>query len=408
MITLRGVGLVLVAIVLFMLAGLTRVGWLFLFDAVLWGTILISAIMPWLASGSLQVRRRVTGWDGTDDYPGPMEGDAVNFDIRLQNHGLFPLVFSTAQYEFGEHAVELGKDSLFIAWLGRNKDMSSTTSATFNRRGLHQLPPIRVDTRVPFGLFRRAKSAGEPMNVVVLPKVYPIRRLDNLGSPGGAETRPLQTRIGEQVTSSRDYFPGDPWQHIHWRNTARTGQVQIKEFERIYDNSVTIAFDASQTGQGDDEVLEHAIKIAASAGSFVCRSGGAVRLVAGQLDEETSDVGHLLTQLALLERQPESTWPVALRGIAANSDLLTIVADTDGPGIKTLAQLAGSQRRITAVVLRGFDIANAPANPSERLQTAGIATIECWPGEVQNALGMLEKASHLTTLPAGIVSKPLS
>ena len=117
------------------------------------------------------------------------------------------------------------------------------------------------------------------MNVVVLPKVYPIRRLDNLGSLGGAETRPLQTRIGEQVTSSRDYFPGDPWQHIHWRNTARTGQVQIKEFERIYDNSLTIAFDASQPGQGDDEVLEHAIKIAASAGSFCmslrgCRAAG--------------------------------------------------------------------------------------------------------------------------------------
>ena len=63
-----------------------------------------------------------------------------------------------------------------------------------------------------------------------------------------------------------------------------------------------------------------------------------MRLVAGQLDEETSDVGHLLTQLALLERQPESTWPVALRGIAANSDLLTIVTDTDGPGIETLVR----------------------------------------------------------------------
>ena len=46
MITPRGTALVVVAIALFVLAGATGVGWLLLFDAVLWGILVLSAVMP--------------------------------------------------------------------------------------------------------------------------------------------------------------------------------------------------------------------------------------------------------------------------------------------------------------------------------------------------------------------------
>ena len=54
MIRSRGIGLLLVAIIVFVLSGVTRVGWLLLFDAVLWGTLVLSAVMPWLATGSVK------------------------------------------------------------------------------------------------------------------------------------------------------------------------------------------------------------------------------------------------------------------------------------------------------------------------------------------------------------------
>ena len=57
MIRPRGIGLVAVAVLIFLLGGFTGVGWLLVFDAMLWGTIVVSAVIPWLAVGRLDVRR---------------------------------------------------------------------------------------------------------------------------------------------------------------------------------------------------------------------------------------------------------------------------------------------------------------------------------------------------------------
>ena len=71
MITARGAVLVLVAIAVYMLGGATQVGWLLIFDSVLWGTIIIGAVFPWLTVGKLRVRRRVAGWEGSGEELGP-------------------------------------------------------------------------------------------------------------------------------------------------------------------------------------------------------------------------------------------------------------------------------------------------------------------------------------------------
>ena len=233
MIRPRGVALAVVAFILLVLAGSTRVGWLLLFDAVLWGSLGISAVMPWLAIGRLHVRRRVASWEARDDAPGPMEGQPVEFEVTLRNSGLLPSMFTSVTYNCEGETVEPYKERLLLAWLGRQKTVSTTTAVRFDRRGLHQLPPVKVETTVPFGLFRRTKRVGDPARVVVLPRVYPIGRLDKLGSVGIADPRPLRARVGELITGSRNYVSGDSWQHIHWRNTARTVQPQIKDFENV-------------------------------------------------------------------------------------------------------------------------------------------------------------------------------
>ena len=53
MITLRGVAMVATATFIYLLARLTQVGWLYLLDAMVWGSIILSLILPFLASLSL-------------------------------------------------------------------------------------------------------------------------------------------------------------------------------------------------------------------------------------------------------------------------------------------------------------------------------------------------------------------
>ena len=243
--------------------------------------------------------------------------------------------------------------------------------------------------------------------VVVLPRVYPIGRLDKLGSVGIADPRPLRARVGELITGSRNYVSGDSWQHIHWRNTARTVQPQIKDFEKSTDDSVVRDFDATRVQSDDGDAMEDAIRVAASVGDFVCRQSRTVRLIAGDLFEETSDRYRILHALALLEDVQEPTLPSLVQGLPPYSDVLAIVRGGDVRGVEALSQMARSHHRVTAVVMRGYELGAAAADPLDELLRAGVAAVECWRGDLPGALATLGAAKgpseHSTT--AGVNRK---
>lgn len=403
MITLRGVGVVSAAIVTFVLAGATRVGWLFLFDAVLWGTAVVSAIMPWLAMGRLQVQRRMLGWDGAAGAPGPMEGDVVEFEVTLMNSGALPCVFPTVDYSCEGNAVDRGR--LFIAWLGRRERISSIVRVRFERRGLHRLPPVEVVSAVPFGLFRRSRRFGEVTQLVVLPRVFPIKRLNMLAGVAGATRRSRAARLGGEVAGSRDYSPGDPLRHVHWRNTARLARPQVKEFEDPVGESLVIAFAPSLSQIDGGECLEYGVKIAASVGDFICRSGGTVRILVGRFDVETSSRQHLLEVLALLEGGAGPTLGETLRQVSVSSSVFCIVLDSDVDGARALTRLASSGHRVAAALLCGFDLAHARDSGSQ-LRSAGVHVVECRNGDVQGAIAAIERASHLRDLSTSVDIAP--
>ena len=394
MITARGLVLVCAGVMVFVLAEVTRIGWLLLFDAVLWGATVINAVMPWLATGGLHARRNVVGWDGRGDKPGPMEDDAVEFQVKLENRGLSPAIFVTVNFNCAGRPTDPQKERLLIAWLGGHRQMSATARVRFDRRGLHRLPAVTVESRVPFGLFRRSRHLGEPGQIIVLPKVYPIGRLDVLGGNNGVSLRSVPARVGEHVIGSRSHVPGEPIKHIHWRNSARTGQPHIKEFEDASDSTLSVVLGMYRDQEPGGYAFDHAVRIAASVGYFVCRSGRTVRVVAGRFHLETSDPDELLRQLALLEDGQEVATAELLRVGLADSTALAIVQDTDADAIDALSRIARSPRRTVAIVLRGFGTSAPQRDPTDVLHQAGITAVECRPAGIADALSSLERAHH--------------
>ena len=87
----------------------------------------------------------------------------------------------------------------------------------------------------------------------MLPRLYPVDAPALLGMRSPEDQASLMARVGEQAAGSRAYVPGDPWQHIHWRNTARVGQIQIREFEADSGRSITVCFDATAGARRDAE-----------------------------------------------------------------------------------------------------------------------------------------------------------
>lgn len=108
-----------------------------------------------------------------------------------------------------------------------------TVRTLCRRRGRFTLGPITVRTGDPFGFFRRIKHVPQTVNLVVYPATVdlPYFALPLGELPGGGARRQRTHYITTNVSSVRDYFPGDSFNRIHWRSTARTGRLIVKEFE---------------------------------------------------------------------------------------------------------------------------------------------------------------------------------
>jgi len=102
-----------------------------------------------------------------------------------------------------------------------------------SQRGRYRLGPLTLMSSDPLGLFPRERQL--PATSIML--VYPAT-LDLPGFtppmgmlPGGDAMRRRTHYITTNVSTVRDYVPGDSFNRIHWRSTARTGRMMVKEFE---------------------------------------------------------------------------------------------------------------------------------------------------------------------------------
>jgi uncharacterized protein (DUF58 family) len=110
---------------------------------------------------------------------------------------------------------------------------------------------------------------GQGVTVVVYPKVdaLPLWKLPP-ASVEGARASPERTlQTTPLATTVRPYAPGDSMNRIHWRSTARTGEIQVKEFELEQTADAWIFLDldaAAELGTGEASTTEVAVRAAAS------------------------------------------------------------------------------------------------------------------------------------------------
>ena len=176
MIAFRGILFVTSAVFAFLLARLTQVGWLYLFDAMLWGAVLVSVVLPWLAVPSLSVRRRVLRGVASGPAPSPSEGETVQVEVALNNGRAWPRYLLTLKYHCPLADPEHSETELYVPRLDTGPPALLTSAAECHRRGMFHFGPVTVESSAPFGLFRRRRRLQSPLSVLVYPRVYPLDR----------------------------------------------------------------------------------------------------------------------------------------------------------------------------------------------------------------------------------------
>ncbi|GGJ84007.1 DUF58 domain-containing protein [Deinococcus aquiradiocola] len=136
------------------------------------------------------------------------------------------------------------------------------TELTLNRRGVYRWEGARLQWADPFGLFWRSVTLPHPTTLEVYPGTHGLR-LPNLLRPllsEGTLTRTLGLDDPISLRGARPYLPGDPPGRVHWRLSARTGDLMVRELERTASSSLHLHLDTCGSGV----YVESAVRLAAS------------------------------------------------------------------------------------------------------------------------------------------------
>jgi uncharacterized protein (DUF58 family) len=141
------------------------------------------------------------------------------------------------------------------------------------RRCVLVVGPVRSVRGDALGLVRREVRWTEPVDLFVHPRTVPLS-----GAAAGfmkdLEGRPTREISASDVSfhALREYVVGDDRRHVHWKSTARTGQLMVRQFEETRRSHLAVALSSNPVDYLDPEEFELAVSVAASLGVQALRS----------------------------------------------------------------------------------------------------------------------------------------
>jgi uncharacterized protein (DUF58 family) len=238
-------------------------------------TILGVVTVTLLASSWLWVRsrRRLVRVERTVRPARVHVGGDARVDLEVDDPGSSdsPQLLMTDVFDGGRRAARF-----LVPALRRGQRARAAYRVPTNRRGRYALGPITLTVTDPFGLARRSWTAGDADEITVCPRVHELRPPP--GAPGRLRSAsPFAVRFhapavdGEEFLTLREYEVGDDLRRIHWRSTARTGELVVREDEAQWQPRAIVLLD-TRPGAHDEASFEAAVEAAASVVARLVRS----------------------------------------------------------------------------------------------------------------------------------------
>lgn len=399
--TKAGFSFVGAGVLVYFLASQSQIGWLYLFDAIIWGLLVLSALLPWYSLRSLRVERQVllsgpVPWQ----LGGALEDEAVEVKLRVTNHGRFARHFIKVVADCPFDWPEKRQRAFLVASLKTREVTAFSYPASCYRRGCYPSAGIVLQSSGPLGLVVRRRSFLLPLNLMVYPRYYPMKGLPAAELDWADWGQALKSSAADEFYGSREYQYGDPLKHIHWRNTARLGNFMLKEFEETSQGSVTVALATGRDfGVGRETTLEYSVKIAASLARLCADSRRTVNIMAGEAPLYGAGWPEAMDYLARLEAGGKATL-AELATAPVSGQVVVVVPAIETQLIPTLARLAGQVRGLVVVLLEGFVPDEMPDMFYSRLPEGKVEVISCSRGNLEAAIKKLGDSWFLAGRPA--------
>lgn len=112
----------------------------------------------------------------------------------------------------------------------------------FERRGIYPVTGFEVRTTFPFGFFSRGREIQASGSIVVYPRLRDVDQLLLLYPYLDGSQEQNRRGTGGSLYNIRGYLPGDDARHVHWKSTAKTAHLMVRDYSAEEDQPVSIAF----------------------------------------------------------------------------------------------------------------------------------------------------------------------
>lgn len=272
-----------------------------------------------------------------------------------------------------------------VVHLGGNDSNRWRVDTVAARRGQFRIGPMLLRSGDPFGLFPRYRVVPETTELLVYPATVDLSAFSlPVGElPGGSAIQRRTPFVTPNAAGVRDYFPGDAYNRIAWRATARTGQLMVKEFELDPTADLWIVLDLDASVQAGalggssmpsmqtsdvplsfwlDSTEEYGVTIAASLARHFLNQNRNVGLIVNEspatvipADRGGRQMLKILEQLAVARANgdmPLAELLVAETGLfTRNSTVITITPSTEESWVQALIDVVTRNVQAVSVVI---------------------------------------------------------
>ncbi|MDI6801205.1 MAG: DUF58 domain-containing protein [Thermodesulfovibrionales bacterium] len=200
--------------------------------------LVVSALLSFMGISGFFGKRNLSGIDIDIELPQEIyAGRDFPLKIRLKNNRAFLQAFLIK--------ITIGKYETFFPFIDKKKEIINYINISFEARGRYKMDNLHICSVFPFNFFIRCKKINKSFEFIVFPKPEKCVLKSYFEKERIQKGEQPLDKIGYEadIISIREYIHGDPFKHISWKATAKTGELKTKDLSALSYQPIVIDFD---------------------------------------------------------------------------------------------------------------------------------------------------------------------
>ncbi|MDU0344789.1 DUF58 domain-containing protein [Microbacterium sp. KSW2-29] len=204
-------------------------------------------------------------------------GNGVTGEIVVRNDSTRPTLPGRLDIPVGRGLVEFG-----VPFLRPGHSSTEPLEIPPLPRGVVRVGPVTTVRSDPVGLLRREHAFDDVHDLFVHPRTV------GLPSTSSGLVRDLEGNATRRLVDAdmsfhaiREYAPGDSQRQVHWKSTAKTGRLMVRQYEESRRSRMAVVLAAATQEYADADEYELAVSAAASLGLRAVRDARDIDIVTG-------------------------------------------------------------------------------------------------------------------------------